>query len=72
MEQIEEVLEKALARLDNDRYKLSCFVFSRVKELSDGATPLVKMDVTRHKLADIALCEIAEGKISIDRIDDRS
>ncbi len=72
MERIEDVLEKALIRLDNDRYKLSCFVFSRVKELSDGATPLVPLDVTKYKLADIALCEIAEGKINIDRIDDRN
>ncbi len=69
MDRIEEVLEKALEKVDNDRYKLSCFVFSRVKELGDGATPLVNMDVTRYKLADIALKEIAEGKILLDRID---
>lgn len=72
MDRIEGVLEKALQKLDNDRYKLSCFVFSRVKELSDGAEPLVPLEVTKHKLTDIALCEIAEGKISIDRIDDRN
>ncbi len=73
MERIEDILEKALERMGNDRYKLSCFVFSRVRELGDGATPLVEgLDVTKHKLSDIALCEIAEGKISIDRIDDRN
>lgn len=69
MERLENVLEKALEKVENDRYKLSCFVFSRVKELSDGATPLVNMDTTRHKLTDIALQEIAEGKISIDKIE---
>lgn len=69
MERIEEVLEKALEKVDNDRYKLSCFVFSRVKELSEGATPLVNMDMMQYKLSDIALKEIAEGKIFIDRID---
>lgn len=69
MERIEEVLEKALEKVDNDRYKLSCFVFSRVRELGEGATPLVDMNVTQHKLTDIALKEIAEGKIFIDRID---
>lgn len=72
MERIEEILEKALDNVDNDRYKLSCFVFSRVKELSDGAKPLVDVDVTKYKLADIALKEIAEGKIIIDRIDNIS
>ncbi len=69
MERIEKVLEKALEKVDNDRYKLSCFVFSRVKELGDGATPLVNMSVTQYKLSDIALNEIAEGKIFIDKID---
>lgn len=69
MNRIEDVLERALEKVDNDRYKLSCFVFSRVKELGDGASPLVNMDVTRHKLTDIALTEIAEGKIFLDRID---
>ena len=69
MDRIEDVLEKALEKVDNDRYKLSCFVFARVKELGDGATPLVNMDVTRYKLTDIALSEIAEGKIFLDRID---
>ena len=69
MDRIEDVLEKALEKVDNDRYKLSCFVFSRVKELGNGATPLVNMDVTRNKLTDIALKEIAEGKIFLDRID---
>ncbi|MDE6886656.1 MAG: DNA-directed RNA polymerase subunit omega [Helicobacteraceae bacterium] len=68
MERIEEILEKALNKMDNDRYKLSCFVFARVKELSNGAEPLVKMDTTHYKLSDIALKEIAEGKINIDKI----
>lgn len=65
MNRIEDVLERALSKMDNDRYKLSCFIFSRVKELSDGAKPLVDMDLTKHKLADIALREIAEGKITL-------
>lgn len=69
MDRIEDVLEKALEKVDNDRYKLSCFVFSRVKELGNGATPLVNMDITKYKLTDIALKEIAEGKIFLDRID---
>lgn len=70
MKRIEEILEQALEKVDNDRYKLSCFVFARVKELGEGAQPLVDMDVTQYKLTDIALSEIAEGKISIDKIAD--
>lgn len=69
MERLENVLEKALEKVDNDRYKLSCFVFSRVKELGEGAEPLVNVDITKHKLTDIALQEIAEGKISIEKIE---
>ncbi|WP_390596710.1 DNA-directed RNA polymerase subunit omega, partial [Helicobacter pylori] len=30
------------------------------------------MDPKRHKLVDIAIREIAEGKIDIDRIDERN
>lgn len=66
---IEGILEEALKRTDNDRYRLSCIVFARIKELGDGAKPLVNMSLTEHKLTDIALTEIAEGKIEVERID---
>lgn len=66
---LEDILQRALERMDNDRFKLSCFVFARIKELGEGATPLVNMDVTKYKLVDIALCEVAENKIAIDRMD---
>lgn len=69
MERLENTLERALERVDNDRYKLSCFIFSRVKELSEGATPLVNLDTTKYKFTDIALKEIADGKITIDKIE---
>lgn len=69
MDRIEGILEQALAKVNNDRYKLSCLVASRVKELSDGEKPCVNMDVTRHKLSDIALTEVAEGKIAIEKIE---
>lgn len=69
MDRIENVLEMALKKINNDRYKLSCLVFSRVKELSDGAKPLVNIDMRNYKLTDIALMEIAEDKISLDIIE---
>ncbi|PAF48241.1 DNA-directed RNA polymerase subunit omega [Helicobacter sp. 12S02232-10] len=68
----EEIVAKALERIGNDRYILSNLVFSRVKQLSAGAKPLVDMDLKKNKLADIAMREIAEGKVGIDRIDEQN
>ena len=50
----EEIAAMALERLDDDRYVLSNLLFARIKELGAGATPLVDMDVSKHKLADIS------------------
>jgi DNA-directed RNA polymerase subunit omega len=41
-------------------------VSARVKQLNNGRSPLVKID-HRMGAADIALTEIIEGKISVDR-----
>ena len=67
----EEIAAKALTKLNDDRYKLANLIFERVKELGNGAKPLVDMDVKIHKLSDIALYEIAEGKIELSEIKDR-
>lgn len=68
----EEIVSKALEKTGDDRYLLSNLVFSRVKQLCAGAKPLVDMDLKQSKLTDIALMEIAEGKVSIDRIDEKN
>ncbi|RDU70639.1 DNA-directed RNA polymerase subunit omega [Helicobacter aurati] len=65
---IEQIISKALERTDNDRYKLSVLVFSRVKELSNGDKPLIVCSeeyLKKMELSDIALQEIAEGKITL-------
>ena len=67
----EEIAAKALARVSNDRYVLASLIFERVKELGAGAKPLVDMDVKAHKLPDIAMFEIAEGKIELTSIEDK-
>ncbi|CAM3270025.1 DNA-directed RNA polymerase subunit omega [Helicobacter labetoulli] len=67
----EEIAAKALHRLQDDRYLLANLVFERVKELGNGAKPLVDMDVKLHKLPDIAMREIAEGKIEFTSIEDK-
>lgn len=64
----EELAAKALERMDDDRYLLLATIFQRIGELTRGAKPLVDMDIRKDKAADIALKEIADGKISIDSI----
>lgn len=67
----EEIISQALDRVDNDRYKLSALVFARVKELGNGAQSLVDTkDIATKELSDIALLEIATGKIKLDKIED--
>ncbi len=62
---IEELTAKALERLNFDRYLLAVSVGKRAEELAKGEKPLVKMNPSVDKFTDIALVEIAEGKITI-------
>ncbi|HAA2198718.1 TPA_asm: DNA-directed RNA polymerase subunit omega [Campylobacter jejuni] len=63
---IEEVAAKALEKMGNDRYRLSLVVAKRAEQLANGATLLVDFDKNKNKLADIALYEIAENKITLE------
>jgi DNA-directed RNA polymerase subunit omega len=67
----EQVAAKALKAVDDDRYKLSILVSKRAEQLSNGAEPLVK-NSKNLKFVDLALLEIAEGKIGIDLLEERS
>ncbi|RDU59735.1 DNA-directed RNA polymerase subunit omega [Helicobacter marmotae] len=67
----EEIAALALKRVNDDRYVLASLIFERVKELGNGAKPLVDMDIKIHKLPDIAMREIAEGKVELTSIEDR-
>jgi len=62
---IEKLTARALERLDFDRYLLAVAVGKRAEEIAYGATPLVDMDPKVDKFTDIALVEIAEGKIIV-------
>jgi DNA-directed RNA polymerase subunit omega len=62
---IEQITAKALERVGHDRYLLSSAVGKRVKELIDGDKPLVDLDKKKYKFADIAIVEIAEGKLEV-------
>lgn len=68
MKRIEEITAKALALIGQDRYKLVMLVSKRADQLSNGAEPLIKADKNKQKYTDIALMEIAEGKVRLDSI----
>lgn len=68
MQRIEKVAAKALERMGNDRYRLSLIVAKRAEQLADGAVPLVGLEKSKNKFADIALHEVAEGKIVLEDI----
>jgi len=64
---IEEILSKALEKVGNDRYILSIAVGQRADELSKGAKPLIEGTVlTQMKYTDIAINEIAQGKLTVE------
>ncbi len=62
---LETITADALEKVGNDRYILSVAVSQRVEQLAKGATPMIDVDVKKAKLTDIALMEIAAGKIAV-------
>ncbi len=62
---LEKIAAKALEKYNFDRYLMAKAVGLRAKEIIEGAKPLVDMDPKDYKATDIALAEIAEGKIEI-------
>ena len=62
---VEQITAKALKNVNFDRYLLASAVGKRAEELARGAQPLVDVEQKLLKYADIALLEIAEGKISV-------
>ena len=63
---VEQITAEALKRVNFDRYLLASAVGKIAKELANGAQPLIEYDYKRTKYTDIALCEIAEGKIIVE------
>jgi DNA-directed RNA polymerase subunit omega len=66
MTRLEQVTAKAMERVNNDRYLLSKAIGKRAEQLGAGSTPLVDMDIKKYKAVDIALYEIAEGKLKVE------
>jgi DNA-directed RNA polymerase subunit omega len=65
---LETIIADALETVGHDRYKLSLLVSKRVDQLFKGEEPLVQADTKKMKLADVALMEIAQGKVALDSI----
>ncbi|NLY03456.1 MAG: DNA-directed RNA polymerase subunit omega [Campylobacter sp.] len=64
----EDITAKALKRVNGDRYKLSLMVAKRANQLHLGDDILVDVNKRDLKFADIALLEIAQGKVELDGI----
>jgi DNA-directed RNA polymerase subunit omega len=64
---LEQITAEALKRVDYDKYLLAKAIGKRAEELNSGAAPLVDMDIKKHQPTDIALFEIAEGKLTVSR-----
>jgi DNA-directed RNA polymerase subunit omega len=61
----EELTAKALENVNYDKYLLANAVGKRAEAIANGAKTVLEIDVTAMKYADIALREIAEGKIIV-------
>jgi DNA-directed RNA polymerase subunit omega len=65
---IEQINAEALERVNYDRFLLSQAVAKRVKELMNGAKPLVDLPKKNMQYTEIAVLEIAKGKIKVKEV----
>jgi DNA-directed RNA polymerase subunit omega len=65
---IEKINAEALEKVNYDRFLLSQAVAKRVKELMNGAKPLVDLPKKNMQYTEIAVLEIAKGKIKVKEI----
>ncbi len=73
MFRLEEIGARALKLVGDDRFKLSLLVSKRANQLANGQEPLISVEdyfdnVVTAKPADIALVEVAEGKVTLTSI----
>ena len=61
----EQLTAKALEQVSFDKYLLANAVGKRAEAIANGAPSVLDIDTTEMKFADIALQEIAEGKIIV-------
>jgi len=61
----EQLTAQALEKVDFDKYLLANAVGKRAEEIANGAPSVLDIDTVDMKFTDIALQEIAEGKITV-------
>ena len=61
----EQLTALALEKLDFDKYLLANAVGKRAEAIANGAPSVLDMDISGMKYADVALQEIAEGKLAV-------
>jgi DNA-directed RNA polymerase subunit omega len=61
----EELTAQALEILDFDKYLLANAVGKRAEAIAKGAKSVLDIDTSKMKYVEIALQEIAEGKILV-------
>jgi len=61
----EQLTALALENVNHDKYLLANAVGKRANEIANGSPSVLDIDTTDMKYADIALQEIAEGKITV-------
>jgi len=61
----EQLTAKALENLDFDKYLLANAVGKRAEALANGAESVLDIDTSDMKYSDVALQEIAEGKLTV-------
>jgi len=59
----EQLTALALEKVDFDKYLLANAVGKRAEAIANGAPSVLDIDTSAMKYADIALQEIAEGKV---------
>ncbi len=61
----EQLTAQALEKVDFDKYLLANAVGKRAEAIANGAPTVLEIDTSDMKYTDIALQEIAEGKITV-------
>ena len=61
----EQLTAQALEKVDFDKYLLANAVGKRAEAIANGSPTVLDIDTSDMKYTDIALQEIAEGKITV-------
>lgn len=61
----EQLAAIALEKVDYDKYLLANAVGKRAEAIANGAPSVLDIDISDMKYADVALQEIAEGRIIV-------